>query len=173
LNRNIEIKAKLYDWFGIYSKACRIATKSVINISQKDVYYAVPKGRLKLRIENDENAELIFYERTNEAGPKLSNYRRVPVDNRILLNNLLEDTFGIRCIVEKNRTVIFSNDTRIHMDKVDGLGDYLELEVLIPENGDMTDADRRARELMDILGVGKDHLVAFSYVDLMEQINTG
>ena len=99
---------------------------------QQDFFYDVPTGRLKLRQFDDGTpAELIFYQRDDRDGPKASYYSRSPVTNPEAMHALLATALTTRGIVTKERHVYLTGRTRIHLDRVDGLGDFVELEVLL------------------------------------------
>lgn len=101
--------------------------------NQKDTYYNVPEGRLKLREGNIENA-LIWYSRNDFAGAKQSNillYKHTP-DHA--LKQILEKLHGIKVVVDKKRKIYFIDNVKFHFDKVEGLGTFVEVEA-IDNNG--------------------------------------
>jgi len=69
----------------------------------------------------------------------------------------------------KNRTLLLSGRTRIHLDRVEGLGDFLELEVVLEEGESVESGEAVARELMQKLGIDPYQLVEGAYVDLLAQ----
>jgi predicted adenylyl cyclase CyaB len=167
MQRNFELKARLADRTRAYERALPLATAPAETIHQKDTYFAVPHGRLKLRVMNGEQVELIFYLRPDEATPKLSHYRRVPLDDEYPMAAILSAQFGVRNVVVKERTVLIAGDARIHFDRVQGLGDFIELEVVLEEGTPDEYGKRRAGDLIEHLGIPPSSFVAPSYTDLL------
>ena len=94
---------------------------------QTDTYFNVPNGRLKLREGNIEN-NLIFYERTNQAGPKQSHFNLVKVEDAKGLKEVLIKSIGIKVVVEKKREIFYIDNVKFHIDEVPGLGSFVEIE---------------------------------------------
>ncbi len=94
---------------------------------QSDTYFNVPHGRLKLREGNIEN-NLIYYERKNQAGPKQSDFNLLPVENPVALKNVLSAALGIKVIVKKRREIYYIDNVKFHIDQIEGLGDFVEIE---------------------------------------------
>jgi adenylate cyclase class IV len=136
-------------------------------IHQDDTFFDAPHGRLKLRVFGDGSGELIHYHRANGDGPKLSDYVLVPVAEPESLRLALTRACGLLGRVRKERILLLAGPTRIHLDKVEGLGDFLELEVTL--HGDQTEADGTviARDLMARLAIRPAQLVSGAYLDLL------
>jgi predicted adenylyl cyclase CyaB len=166
--RNVEIKARTPDLEAAAAVARRLSGGEAELLHQEDVFLYAPSGRLKLRIFAENQGELIYYKRADRAGPKTSQYEIFPTDRPHELRALLTAALGVRAVVRKTRQVYLSGRTRIHLDRVDGLGDFIELEVVLSEDEDPADGEREARELMAELGVGPDDLIERAYVDLLE-----
>jgi len=94
---------------------------------QSDTYFTVPHGRLKLREGNIEN-NLIYYERKNQAGPKQSDFNLLPVENPVALKNVLSAALGIKVIVIKKREIYYIDNVKFHIDQIEGLGHFVEIE---------------------------------------------
>lgn len=94
---------------------------------QTDTYFNVPVGRLKLREGNIEN-NLIFYQRTNQAGPKQSDFSLSPVREPAPLKEVLTQSLGIKVIVAKQREIFYIGNVKFHLDRVDQLGEFVEIE---------------------------------------------
>ena len=94
---------------------------------QTDTYFNVPNGRLKLREGNIEN-NLIYYERENQAGPKQSDFNLLSVENPGALKELLTAALGVKVIVEKKREIYYIDNVKFHIDQIEGLGDFVEIE---------------------------------------------
>jgi len=137
-------------------------------LRQRDVYFSVPHGRLKLRYENDGIAQLIAYERPDDQGVKASRYRVMPVIAAAELEAALSAALGVVVEVRKTRRLFLYDGVRIHLDRVEGLGRFIELEALAdPAGGDRAGREKVLGELRNALGVGDDDLVAGSYCELV------
>jgi adenylate cyclase class IV len=165
--RNIEIKARIANIEALAPKAPALATEGPRQIAQDDTIVRCDTGRLKLRAFSDDDGELIFYRRADAAGPKESFYLRAPTTAPRVLRESLALAYGQAGRVRKQRTLFLAGRTRIHLDRVEGLGDFLELEVVLAE-GEPADAGvREAQALMRALGVEPSQLVEGAYVDLL------
>jgi len=164
---NIEIKAKVSNMDKLRSLAKNIATKPCQIIHQEDVFFQTGTGRLKLRILSPNIGKLIHYERPNTNGIKLSSYLIYETSKPGELRNLLATSLGEIITVKKKRELYITGQTRIHLDEVDELGSFMELEVVL--NPDQTPEDGRliASELMEKLGVNESDLVSCAYADLL------
>ncbi|MGD0463788.1 MAG: class IV adenylate cyclase [Tepidisphaeraceae bacterium] len=172
VNRNIEIKARAKDLKETLRLARALSDSPPLALVQEDVFFNAPAGRLKLRTINDESSELIYYERSNETGPKTSGYIRAAVPDPRLMRELLGRAYGVRGIVRKRRTLCLVGITRVHLDEVEGLGNFVELEVVLPEDGSAEEGVRIAREIMRKLHVDDSSLVGGAYIDLLTRAGT-
>jgi predicted adenylyl cyclase CyaB len=167
--RNVEIKARVRDMDPLRAAAENIATENPVVLHQHDVFYRVECGRLKLRRFPDGPAELIRYQRPDASGPKTSDYDIFRTDDGQGLHDLLAASLGIRGEVIKKRTLVVAGRTRIHLDEVEGLGDYMELEVVLEDDEEDTVGEAETRDLMKKLGIGPGDLVTGAYIDMMER----
>lgn len=136
---------------------------------QEDTFFNSPNGRLKLRILQSGPAQLIHYDRPDRQGPKRSNYHVFETNDAENLKTTLSRAFGIRGVVRKKRRLYLVGQTRVHLDNVEGLGHFVELEVVLkPEQSD-ADGQAIARELMDRLGIREEDLLESAYMDMLEQ----
>lgn len=163
---NIEIKARVCDRAGLEARARAIADQGPIAIAQDDTFFACGNGRLKLREFGDGQAQLIFYQRNDQAGPKNSFYRIVPVGDPAALRDALTLAYGIVGRVVKQRTLYLAGRTRIHLDRVQGLGDFMELEVVLAQHDSAAEGELEAQRLMSQLGIEPNQLIEGAYVDL-------
>ncbi|KAL0964882.1 hypothetical protein UPYG_G00273860 [Umbra pygmaea] len=125
-------------------------------------------GRLKLRnLMQDGNGQLIFYERPACDGPKLSNYSISATQDPEGLRTVLADALGVTGEVKKERRLFLVGQTRVHLDTVEGLGHYMELEVVMRDDQRLEEGEAIARTLMKELCVGEDSLVTGAYMDLL------
>lgn len=167
--RNIEIKARIVSVEALAPRAAVLADKGPVEIIQDDTFFRCESGRLKLRAFSKEEGELIFYRRADQQGPKESFYLRSPTCAPETLRESLSLAYGESGRVRKHRTFFLVGRTRIHLDKVEGLGHFLELEVVL-EEGEPTEVGvREAHELMAKLGVDSSQLIEGAYVDLLAQ----
>ncbi|KAI6079942.1 Adenylate cyclase CyaB-like protein [Aix galericulata] len=169
MRRNVELKARLRP--GAAAAAARGAAErggaAAAALQQADTFFGVPAGRLKLRRYPDGRGELIFYERPDTAGPKLSQFSITPTNDPDGLEAVLARALGVLGVVRKQRLLYVVGQTRVHLDSVEGLGDFLELEVVLSEEQSVEHGERVARELMAELGVQDEDLVTGAYLDLL------
>ena len=168
LPSNIEIKAKVRERDRFRCIARRIATEPCQTLYQEDVFFRVRKGRLKLRIFSDSAGELIQYERPDSSGAKQSNYQIHSTSKPLELRKLLADALGETVIVKKKREVYVVGQTRIHLDDVDELGTFMELEVVLSPNQPPEEGCSIAYDLMEQLGIQESDLVPCAYADLLQ-----
>lgn len=171
--RNIEIKARIAGVAALQPLAARLADTGPTIIEQDDTFFACRHGRLKLREQSGTGAELIFYQRADESGPKESFYLRVPVAEPKALRELLQRAHGPAGRVRKHRVLFLVGRTRIHLDRVEGLGEFLELEVVLRDGESAAQGIVEAREIMAQLEVTAQQLIQGAYVDLIAQAAAG
>ncbi len=165
---NIEIKAKAHEPDRLRQVLANLGQSTCEVIFQEDVFFHTPKGRLKLRILARDRGKLIYYERDNIAAPKQSNYLIVPSDPTSL-KILLSTTLGVRGVVKKQRLLYRIGNSRVHLDDVDRLGFFVELEVVLNERQASEDGKFVAEEIMKQLGICETDWVACAYIDLLER----
>lgn len=166
--RNIEIKARVPDWAKANSAARAISDSAPQVLEQRDVFFRTPRGRLKLRWLSPERACLVYYERVDASGPRSSVYHIAETSEPFALQRVLAAALGVRGEVSKVRTLYMVGQTRIHLDRVEGLGEYVELEAVL--GPDQSEAEGRASvaRLMAALGIEERDLVDVAYIDLLE-----
>jgi homotetrameric cytidine deaminase len=135
-------------------------------LHQRDVYFGAREGRLKLRIQ-PEGAQLIGYRRANAAEARLSAYHLADVPDAEATIAALDATLGITVEVVKRRRLLLWRDVRIHLDDVDGLGHWVELEAVAPPESDLGDEHAKVAELREVLGIDDDLLVADGYAAML------
>ncbi len=167
--RNIELKARIDSVAVLLAKAGALAASGPTEMNQDDTFFACRNGRMKLRAFSPTRGELIFYQRPDSAGPKESSYVIAPTSSPDQLRDVLSAGYGVIGRVRKHRTLFLAGRTRIHLDQVEGLGAFLELEVMLAENEPAEVGMAVARELMQQLGMREEQLVATAYVDLLGQ----
>ena len=165
--RNVEIKARTSDLAALRKEVAKVSNSGPELLVQRDTFYAVPKGRLKLREFGDGTAELIYYERPDKIGPKTSKYMRTQISDAASIRELLGQVLETKTVVTKRREVFLAGRTRIHLDEVDGLGRFIELEVALAEDETDSDGERISSLLMEQLGIRQEDLIEQAYVDLL------
>lgn len=166
--RNIEIKARISSIERLASIAATFADEGPIDIDQDDTFFVCPNGRLKLRSFADGVGELIFYRRANQTGPKESFYLRSSTAEPEVLRESLGLAYGISGRVVKHRILFIAGQTRIHLDDVQGLGTFLELEVVLNEGQTAEEGKAEARRIMNLLSIDSAQLIDCAYVDLLQ-----
>jgi predicted adenylyl cyclase CyaB len=165
---NIEIKARARDFLELKRRAEAISDSPVEVIPQEDTFFVTSKGRLKLRILAPDRAQLVYYERPDQDGPKRSDYFIFNTNDPENLKTALRLALGIRGVVRKTRYLYMVGQTRVHLDDVERLGQFLELEVVL--RADQSDADGQAiaDDLMKRFGIEPTDLIEGAYMDLLE-----
>jgi len=167
--RNVEIKARLHNRQHVEMIVQSVADSGPTVLHQIDHFFVVRQGRLKLRILGEDQAELIFYNRPDQAGPKLSSYEQAKIEDPQQMARILRSGLGIQGTVEKKRTLYLIGQTRVHLDEVVGLGDFLELEVVLENQQSVEFAEEIAKEILKKLEITTDALVEGAYLDLLSQ----
>ena len=165
---NIEIKARVDDFDALKARANALSDQPVKVIPQEDTFFNTEKGRLKLRVLAPDLGYLIYYERPDQDGPKRSDYHLAETRDPENLKIALSLALGVRGVVKKIRYLYMVGQTRIHLDDVDGLGHFMELEVVMREGQGDTEGQAIAEDLMRGLGVRGDVLIEGAYMDLIE-----
>lgn len=163
--KNLELKARFADAAQAEARALQLGADDGGLLRQVDTYFNAPKGRLKLREINGVEAQLIAYDRPEDQAQRWSEFRVVAVADPAGMKALLTEALGLRGVVSKRRHLYLWNDCRIHVDQVEGLGTFLEFEVL-SEGNDCSDWDRM-EVLMLHFGLQDKDAIRASYSDLL------
>ena len=167
---NIEIKAKIADFGRTRALAEALSDTAVEVLVQEDSFFILPDashGRLKLRQFSPNGGELIFYQRVDCAGPKKCVYDIVPIDDPDGLKSILANALGVRGTVHKTRLLYRVGQTRIHLDKVKQLGEFLELEVVLTPDQTEMEGRKIVSALLERLAVSERDLIERAYIDLL------
>jgi predicted adenylyl cyclase CyaB len=165
--RNIEIKARIENADAWAAKIAALAGAGPIDIAQDDTFFRCDRARLKLRAFSEGTGELIYYRRADEYGPKESFYLRSPTLSPDSLRECLTLAYGQVGRVRKHRRLFLVGRTRVHLDEVENLGDFLELEVVLADDETAEAGVREARRLMESLDIKSHQLIDEAYVDLL------
>lgn len=169
---NIEIKARVSDLGTLRSLVESFCDRAVEVLDQEDIFFAAPAGRLKLRILGRQRAELIYYQRLDAAGPKPSHYLIAPTSDPESLRAILTSVLQVVGVLRKRRWVYLVGQTRVHLDDVEGLGRFVELEVVLRPDQTEAEGIAIAREWMLRLGITEPQLIEGAYVDLQRTSST-
>ena len=164
---NIEIKARVADPARLRMLAERLSDTPAVTIEQHDTFFACARGRLKLRQFSAASGELICYSRADVAGTKQSDYAIARTASPSDMLTVLSTALEVQRTVIKSRVLLQVGQTRIHLDSVQGLGSFVELEVVLREGQPAQEGHRIARELMDALEIRESDLVEGAYADLL------
>jgi homotetrameric cytidine deaminase len=151
--RNVELKAADPDPARTLERALALGASDEGVIVQRDTYFRVASGRLKLREEEPGEAHLISYVRPDDADVRVSSYRVVPAPDGTLA--ALTETLGVDVVVEKRRHLLLWETVRIHLDEVTGLGSFIELEAVAQSDSDLSRERAQVEQLRAELGIGE------------------
>ncbi len=166
--KNIEIKARLDNYEETHQIVQAICPKPESIERQVDTFFITGQGRFKLR-ETNERSALIYYDRIDSIDPSPSDISISFVNDPKTIKDVLSKSLGIRGVVKKKRALYLHGQTRIHLDDVENLGKFIELEVVINKDQTIEDGSKIANEIMDKLNIGKEDLIDVAYIDLQEK----
>lgn len=165
LRVNLEFKALAPEPSVVEAALKRLSARDGGLLVQRDTYFPVPRGRLKLREIAGSPAQLISYDRPEAAAQRVSQFRITEVSDPEGLKAVLAAALGVRGVVAKRRRLYLWQVCRIHLDEVEGLGRYLEFEVI--SAGNACDDWDRMETLMSLFGLGDTDAIRASYSDLL------
>ena len=169
VRRNIEFKARDPHPAQTLKRCQEIGAVEVGILPQRDTYFTVPHGRLKLREQEPGPAMLVQYLRADEAGARTSTYVLVEISDPPAVKRALASSLGIACVVEKERRLFLWEETvRIHLDRVEGVGEFVEIEAVAPAESSLEREREQAERLRLLLEIDPSELVASSYADLFQ-----
>lgn len=163
--RNIEVKAHLRDRLAAAEALQRFGAVLEGELRQTDTFFAVPRGRLKLRECGPGTPHLIYYERRDAPTARPSDYWIAPAAPA--LKDLLARALGVIGVVDKIRTLYLWDNVRIHLDAVQGLGAFIEIEAVLDDSNGDGDGHAKIGALKAALGIPEDDLVSGAYLDLL------
>ncbi len=163
---NLEIKVKVKNFDSILKSLKKLKAKKSGVLHQKDVYFSSPKGLLKLRKEG-KSQQLIRYQRNEEGKNRWSNFEILEL-HQVHAESFLRNLWDCEVVVEKERLLFLYDETRIHLDKVKKLGNFIELETKVISS--KKDAQQRFKFLLNALQIDPKEQLRLSYHDLLLQI---
>ena len=164
---NLELKCRTKSLESAHAAARSLGVQPTEILLQTDVYFAVPRGRLKLRRIEGKPAELIQYDREDAPAARWSRYTRLEVGDPDVLEEMLRKALGIRGIIKKTRTLYLYGAARIHLDSVEGLGAFLEFEIVETER---EEAGRLMDRLRSVFSVSQTDILGGSYIDMVPAV---
>lgn len=168
MNQNVELKARLADPDRARAVALRLRAVWQWTAQQTDTYFRAPDGsRMKLRETDGQPAALITYRRPNRRGPRTSTYRIEPVSDPDQVRAKLAARYGVDVVVTKVRELWLLEGTRIHLDEVEGLGCFIEFEIVLAVDTAQKAARHRSAILAHAFGLAPADYVPGSYADLV------
>ncbi|OQY03928.1 MAG: adenylate cyclase [Bacteroidetes bacterium 4572_117] len=163
---NIEIKARCDD-HEMVKKILLSGNAEFKGVDhQIDSYFKVNSGRLKLREGNIENA-LIHYNREDKDDPKESDILLYKTSKNSLLKDLLSKALGKLITIDKEREIYFIDNVKFHLDKVKGLGKFIEIEAIGKDSGDKSALLQQCKFYLNLFNISKENLIPVSYSDML------
>lgn len=168
MRANLEIKARCGDLAAARRVAQRLATRHIGVDHQVDTYFCTRVGRLKLRESSLEGGQLVPYLRPDARGPKRADYQVIPVVDAADLKELLGEMLGVHRVVRKQREIFLHENVRIHLDRVERLGEFVELEAVF-DGSPAAEVEQRDKVdyLMEEFGIAPGDLLATSYEGML------
>jgi predicted adenylyl cyclase CyaB len=163
---NIEIKARSNNHEPIRAYLKEHGADSKGTDHQIDTYFQVSHGRLKLREGNIENA-LVYYERSNQKGPKQADVMLFRTEPGASLKDVLIASVGVLAVVDKQREIYFIDNVKFHLDTVKNLGTFMEIEAIDDGTRGKDELERQCQHFLQELGIKEDDLLTNSYSDMV------
>jgi len=165
--KNLELKASYFNLEKAEEIATGLGAEYQWERFQRDTFFRVPRGRLKLRETDDGISELIAYLRPNRQSEKWSDYEIVPVSDTERMKSLLEKSLGILGTVEKYRKLYLLKNARIHLDRVKGLGTFIEFEIVVQTSHEESEAPILMNYLKQSFQLRQNQLINDAYLNLL------
>lgn len=166
--RNLEAKFPLRDHARARESAKAIGYTERAILRQRDTFFRVARGKLKLReIADEAGGALIYYGREESGELQLSRYEIVPVTDPAAMRTMLAAALGILAEVRKERVLLMRANVRLHLDRVTDLGDFGEIEAVIAEADDPESSRAAVDELLAALGIARGDLITVSYFEML------
>jgi predicted adenylyl cyclase CyaB len=162
---NFEFKARLKDADPVRAALKKLRARFLGTDHQVDTYFNAPSGRLKIREGRIENS-LIHYQRTDSAHARRSKVELMLLPRRNSVRAILSGALGVLAVVEKRREIYFVGNVKIHLDRVRGLGTFLEVEAMT-RSGDIKKVRAQAVKFQRLFHISPEDIVPQSYSDLI------
>lgn len=164
--QNLEAKFRLANLARARARAEALGFTYAATLTQRDTFFVVPHGKLKLREEAD-GATLIHYRRAAARGFELSDYTIVNLTDPAAIRAVLAAALGVVAEVRKRRTLLHRDNIRFHLDEVDQLGEFGEFEVVLTDASSAAAGEDALGEILEALAVRTSELIKVSYFELM------
>jgi predicted adenylyl cyclase CyaB len=165
---NLELKARAADLAALRERVKSVATAWLGVDEQVDTYFRAPRGRLKLRESSLSGGQLVAYLRPDRPAARRSDYVVIPVPEPARTKELLAALLGVHRVVRKTREIALHENVRIHLDRVEGLGEFVELEAVWDGGADgEAEQARKVAFLREALAIRDADLVPLSYEGLL------
>jgi homotetrameric cytidine deaminase len=167
---NVELKARDADPAATAARCLALGAEDMGVLHQRDTYFAATRGRLKLREAGTDGSELIAYRRPDTTEPEESAYVLAPVERPAGVREALDRALGAVVVVTKERRLFLWENVRIHLDTVEGLGTFVELEAIVgptPGPDALAAAQEKVARLRVELAIDDASLVSVGYSDLL------
>ncbi|MFH0814578.1 MAG: class IV adenylate cyclase [Candidatus Falkowbacteria bacterium] len=167
--KNIELKVAVKNFNEIKKLLKKNSAKPIGVLRQIDTYYTCQKGRLKIREINNKEFEILFYQRSDKKRSKISDYEmfRLKPCQLNTMKRIFGRAYGVKVVVKKKRELWIYKNTRIHLDRVNKLGNFLELETVV-KNISLEQAQKEHQGAIGLLNFGKYKRINGSYSDLLK-----
>lgn len=165
--KNLEIKAKCIDHSTAISALRKLNAEYKGILNQRDVYFKVSSGRLKLRSINRAEYQLIYYRRPDRKSARYSNYFLEKIRHPVETEKLLGYALGKLVTVNKKRVLYIYENVRIHLDTIRGLGKFIEIEVVCRTANETKMASIKMKMLTKALGLKSKDKISVSYSDIL------
>ncbi len=162
---NYEFKARLKSEREVRAAFRNLRARFLGTDHQIDTYFRVSRGRLKVREGRIENA-LIFYLRSDALRARPARIDMMPLPRRNSIRSILSAALGVLAVVDKRREIYFAGNVKVHLDRVRGLGKFVEVEA-ISRTGGLERIRAQARKFQALLGIADSDIVPESYSDLV------
>jgi predicted adenylyl cyclase CyaB len=166
--QNLEAKFRLAGLKQARTRAEAIGFVFSATLIQRDTFFAVANGKLKLREEN-RGASLIHYQRDTARGFELSNYTIAKITDAANTRAILASALGVIAKVRKRRTLLLRENIRLHLDEVEGIGEFGEIEAVLQRNGSLDAGHTALGEILRALEVRTRDRIEVSYFELMSR----
>jgi predicted adenylyl cyclase CyaB len=165
--RNLEAKFRLSDHALAYARALAIGFERSAVLTQRDTFYVVANGKLKLREQGD-GAWLIHYRRDDQLELQVSDYTLVAISDSPAMRTLLTEALGALAVVRKHRILMMRRNVRLHLDRIEGLGNFGEIEAVLQEGESPVQFQEEVAGILAALGIATADLINQSYFELMQ-----
>jgi predicted adenylyl cyclase CyaB len=166
--RNLEAKFRLDDLPQARERAVAIGYTQRSVLRQRDTFFRCTSGKLKLR-EEDGRAMLIHYGRRAADALQLSTYEIVEIIDPENTRATLAAALGVIAEVRKERTLLMRANVRLHLDRVEALGEFGEIEAVIADGSDPERSRTAVDEILAALQISRERLIDVSYFELAAQ----